>query len=690
MGVLAENVDSGMVPGTNGFAFANFGANATPEVFSADDLAQMFGANACIDGVVDPCMPTTEAAAWARMVNEARASGHCEGLAVQAAARFAAKADPPTAELTNSGDVTHGIMRAFATQFLPEVQAAVDATANMSLAEIVNELTSGLKTGAMNYTLGVYSEEGGHAVLPYAIQFTQDNLAVIKVYDSNWPGAERYVVVDLKEQKWYFSFRGKDPTKDECAWSGGKGDLILAPLDKRTTGTCPFCGDKSTVQKTILLIRSVDDDWSVKTRNGTFSPKSQDTVEGVSGRAIRTSTCAKVVRIPEFILVADDPSFELTLPNTTSAYVSNGASVVEIKTKGKKKRNAVVVTPDTIKVNDPSTQLTVSQKNLAVNVTAEKSVVTLEESRITVEVSAGGVTDQIIADMQKPQVGITVEGGTIRQSTENLGLNKVVAEIAPELVPPDVKGDLPPVADRDLNNPVYVAQIAADVSTQRNSLLETTTTSVVSTTVAAGPTTTTKSTTGSKASTTTIGSTSATIAPLTTVTTIATTSNSTASGIVTVPKSGSTTSTTTAPSGGSPSSSPTTEAATTTTTVAPSPTATLKIYVGGTNSTLIVNIGWASDDMYQNWNKWSCTGSAGCDGATKTVPLDDIIYVRIQNGDGGYLTYGPGFGFLGTYINGNNFFSTAGLDDSRRCGSNWSMFASNTCKLSITLPNWSS
>mgnify|MGYP000382970853 CR=1 FL=1 len=58
-----------------------------------NDLVAMFAGGACVGGNVDPCVPTAEAAAWARMVNQARASGHCEGLGVQAASRFASSVD---------------------------------------------------------------------------------------------------------------------------------------------------------------------------------------------------------------------------------------------------------------------------------------------------------------------------------------------------------------------------------------------------------------------------------------------------------------------------------------------------------------------------------------------------------------------------------------------------------------------
>ena len=65
----AENVALKIEPTLDGFAFPNFGANGTSEYFDNNDLALMFGEAACVGGVVDPCQPIAEAAAWAQMVN---------------------------------------------------------------------------------------------------------------------------------------------------------------------------------------------------------------------------------------------------------------------------------------------------------------------------------------------------------------------------------------------------------------------------------------------------------------------------------------------------------------------------------------------------------------------------------------------------------------------------------------------
>jgi len=98
--LTATDVSTGLNVNPNGFSFANFTATSSPEVFVADDLVKMFGLSkdVCVGGTM-PCTLVPEAAAFARMVNDARASGHCEGLAVSAGERFTAAAEPSTVTL---------------------------------------------------------------------------------------------------------------------------------------------------------------------------------------------------------------------------------------------------------------------------------------------------------------------------------------------------------------------------------------------------------------------------------------------------------------------------------------------------------------------------------------------------------------------------------------------------------------
>ena len=353
--LTAVAIDSGVKPNEHGFSFANFGSEATSEIFNSEDLVAMFGGGACVGGNTNPCTPTAQASAWAKMVNESRASGHCEGLAVQAASRFDAKATPATESLTNAGDVTHGIIRAFATQFLPEVQDVTEGWAKKSLVDIVNELSTSFANKSVSYTMGLYTSTGGHAVLPYAIEFPKPDLAVVKVYDSNWPGMERYVSIDLATKVWSFSFSGENPLEDADAWSGKVGDIDITPMDARTSATCPFCGDDTTVSKSVLLIRSTSLNWSVKTTNGTYSPSSSTSVTGVTSRSLRSASSNSLVKVQEYILYTEAEDFELQLPDTSSAYVSNGDSVVQVAATGSKVRKPIQFKKNIISVEDTST-----------------------------------------------------------------------------------------------------------------------------------------------------------------------------------------------------------------------------------------------------------------------------------------------------------------------------------------------
>ena len=464
--VSATPADSGLQPTADGFTFANFGSSASAERFDSKDLVTMFGKAACVDGVEEPCALTTQAAAWARMVNEARASGHCEGLAVQAAARFDAKQTPVTGDLLNAGDVTHGIMRAFATQFLPEVQDATNSWAKKSLSDIVNELVSSMKSGSVEYSMGLYTPTGGHAVLPYAVQFPSKDLAVVKVYDSNWPGKERYVVFDLAAKKWFFSFNGQDPQKDECAWTGAAGDIDLTPMSARTSATCPFCGAKTTVAKSVLLIRSTGVEWQVKTKKGTFSPSNSTPVDGTTARGLRSTSCSKTVSLPEFVLSVDTPDFELTLPETASAYISNGKSVIQIQTKGKKARKPIKFTQTSVTSNDPGTTVTLAANNFATQVTADTTVINVEETKIIVDATVNGETKTVTANESTPQVVVTTDTGTVVSTSTNVNLSTVEAVVAADLTPSAVKPGLAPLAEREAAAPeVTTTTIQATTTT---------------------------------------------------------------------------------------------------------------------------------------------------------------------------------------------------------------------------------
>jgi len=386
-------VASSMTPAENGFTFANFSAKKVAEEFGAEDLVAMFGNSSfvCVGGK-EPCVPTAEAAAFARMVNQARASGHCEGLVALAASRFVNKVTPVTKDLQKDSDVVHAILRAFATQFLPESQSETNDWAKKSIDTILAAIAENLKKDIPEYTLNLYTDKGGHALLPLSVDFPDNDHAVVHVYDSNWPDKDRYVSFDLKKKEWSFSFSGKDPANDPNIWTGGKGDLDITSLTSRTTSTCPFCGNPAKVRNTLLVIRSVDKNVKVTTDDGTVSPDNMDAGE---------STLRPVTGLGEEPAPGEPRDYMVSIPATnkqTILSVGSEARIVavtpdaigEVRTPAGGTDATITIGNDGISVNDPKVQLTLAAGDNAVSAEGSNNSIVFSNDSITATVDGAG------------------------------------------------------------------------------------------------------------------------------------------------------------------------------------------------------------------------------------------------------------------------------------------------------------
>jgi hypothetical protein len=380
--LTATDVSAGLNVNPNGFSFANFTAASSPEEFNADDVVKMFGLSkdVCVGGTT-PCTLTAEAAAFARMVNESRASGHCEGFAVTAQDRFATGAQPSTVTLENKGEVTHGLMRTFATQFLKEVTDDTQAWAAKSLKEKVAALQESFTKKEAGYSLGVYSSMGGHAILPYALEWVNEDVVKIKIYDSNWPGKDRYVTVDLKADKWTFAYSGEDPANDPDMWSGGAADMDMTSVASRTSATCPFCSGSSNVEKTILVVRSAALNWSVKTPGGVVRP-GETAPGGIAIRPLRSGAGDAVTTY--MIAAPSDQKLSFTLPSTTrvSGFTPNAA--FQIATDGSSE-GTVDVTDASVASTDPNAVLTLADGNLVASSNGTDNSITTTGEALAVE-----------------------------------------------------------------------------------------------------------------------------------------------------------------------------------------------------------------------------------------------------------------------------------------------------------------
>jgi hypothetical protein len=402
------NVSSGLGVNPNGFAFANFGSAAIPAQFGAEDVVQMFGSgpDVCVDGKT-PCQLVAEAAAWARMVNQARAAGHCEGFAVTSANRFASAAKPSTVELKNEGDITQGLMRSFATQFLKEAVSDTEQWATKSLKEKIAALEKAFASKQVAYTLGVYSSMGGHAILPYALEYVSADVVKIMVYDSNWPGKDRYVTVDLKADKWTFAYAGEDPANDPNAWSGGPADMDLTSMAARTSATCPFCAGKTGVTKSMLVVRSAALNWSVTTPGGVIRPGSA----APSGTTIRPVRSAAGDSATDFMIsVPSDQEVTFSLPSATRVTGVTGAAAIQIDTPGSES-SSVTISDTSISTNDPNVVLTLADGNLVASANGENNSISTEGEQIAVELTTStGQNVEVAVNEDAPAVDVITPG----------------------------------------------------------------------------------------------------------------------------------------------------------------------------------------------------------------------------------------------------------------------------------------
>lgn len=439
---LAERVaaSSGLVANTHGFPFANFGASNSPEVMDGEDLRLMFGDGVCENGTATPCSPTSEAAAWAQMVNQSRQAGHCEGMVVQAISRYTTNASPLTSALTNEADTTHGIIRAFATQFFPKVRKESNDWAKKSLGEILSTLQESFTSKKLTYTMGLYSDMGGHAVLPLSIEYPTETTAKVHLYDTNWPGEDRYVDFDLEQNTWRFSFSGSDPASDANAWTGGKGDIDLSSMESRMTTDAPFDTGSNGVLGNFLVIRSASLNWKIETGNGIVTPTS--TSDSTATIQPLKSTTAKT--IPEFVVFTESTKLSLSLPAASSVYAVGNNKIVSVITKGSS--TPIDITEDSVAIPS-NAEASMASDNLAA--TVRGGVATIERTDTALVVTGDEITTPVTVNDAKPQVTVNIKNNKFSTTTGSSITNAFPA-LPAALVPADTKSGLPPQNVRSL------------------------------------------------------------------------------------------------------------------------------------------------------------------------------------------------------------------------------------------------
>jgi hypothetical protein len=261
-------IDNGFRIKADDFSFSNWGRSTEADAnVTIQTLVDLFGHSAvCIDGPSTECVmrPTTvqKLEEW----NNALAGGRCEGLATLST-RFLLKLDDPTtfvSTATRVADLQRGnqlldstIVYWWTTQFLTEVSDRAATSRSKSPLQLVDDLIQGLANG-IGYTIGLYFGSSGHAITPFAVTHRGDDF-IIHVYDNNFPGVRKEIVVNGSSNTWTYAAARAQPDGSTIDWTGTIGTLELTPMSSRKGPfKCSFCSTSATATDTVLTIASRD------------------------------------------------------------------------------------------------------------------------------------------------------------------------------------------------------------------------------------------------------------------------------------------------------------------------------------------------------------------------------------------------------------------------------------------------
>ena len=275
-------IDNGFRMKSDDFSFKNWGRSQRADAnVTVQTLIDLFGhSSICMPGKTSECVlrPTTvqKLEQW----NNALSGGRCEGLATLSNRMFLRYDNPSdfAATAQRVSDISRdntALMQSsvywWATQFLPEViDRAAESRMQTPLA-LVDNVIQGLANG-LGYTLAMYYGSTGHTVTPFAVT-ARDNTFVVHVYDNNFPGERREVIVDAATNSWSYPDAVIGIDGAGTTWTGTQGTLELVPMSARQGPfTCSFCLTNTEDNRTTLSIASRDPQAAgyllVRTRDG--------------------------------------------------------------------------------------------------------------------------------------------------------------------------------------------------------------------------------------------------------------------------------------------------------------------------------------------------------------------------------------------------------------------------------------
>ena len=377
-------IDNGFALATDNFSFANWGRSTEADSnVTIQTLIDLFGHSAvCLDGPKTECVmrPTTKQKLeeW----NNALAGGRCEGLAALSA-RFFMHLDDPSMFNSQANRVSDlqrrnsqldsAIVYWWATQFLTEVSDRATSSRTQSPLQLVDDLIQGLANG-VGYTVGLYDKSSGHAVTPFAVTHRGTDF-MIHVYDNNFPGVRKEIVVNGAQNTWTYNAARSGPDGIGIDWHGGTGSLELTPMSSRQGPfECSFCASSPIGGDTVLTIASRDATAAgyvlVTTRDGrriestplgvtnTISGAQYDVSKGAGGGLVTIRIPHSIVdfdlevRKASSVIPAADVVIAIQRPEMATIQVSGNLAHTVVGTK-QKSSTLLAVRAESISVSAP-------------------------------------------------------------------------------------------------------------------------------------------------------------------------------------------------------------------------------------------------------------------------------------------------------------------------------------------------
>lgn len=258
--------DTGFRPETDGFSYQNYGdIGQTPsgETFSVVNLTsvemrRLFGDEVCAGPANDDgsCTLSPPAEQWMEQNNSSMNGGHCEGFAVMSQMIYAGIVDPNQFGAARTIDLeikdNELLQRELAYWFTTQ-GPTWGMQQTLGPGELVQYLTAQYTENPNNiYRLGIMKEDGtgGHAITAYGVQDQGDGTYRILIYDNNYPGQERSMLVDTNAGTWEYEASINPSVEPDVYRGNDSNKVFVADNEPRlTTFPCDFCSSSGVSGK---------------------------------------------------------------------------------------------------------------------------------------------------------------------------------------------------------------------------------------------------------------------------------------------------------------------------------------------------------------------------------------------------------------------------------------------------------